>query len=174
MSNEDRTNITKDDAGDNRLLIGFQENGFDNGSIGVKMSQPGIDVMAAEANDLVFSTDFNLMKVIAEGETEITKAANSFFGSTDVELDIPEGTKLHCWISEGPTQGFSLLLGENIPMPYDDFSAFDGLVNFSTYGFSYEGGFTLVLFTGISGQFYDNPINLSVKYWVYINTVTGE
>lgn len=174
LSNEDRTNLTKDDAGTNRLLIGYQEDGFDNGNVGAKMSRVGVDVVSADANDLTFSTDFNLMKVIAEGETEITKTASSFIAVTNLELDIPEGTKVHAWISEGPSQGFSLLLGENIPTPYNSMNLFDGLNDFSVYGFSYEGGVSFVILTQDSGGYYDDPINVSVKYWIYINTVSGE
>ncbi len=67
LSNEDRTNITKDDAGDNRLLIGYQENGFSNGNVGVKLSQEGNDVLSATGDQLIWSTDFNSFKIVQTG-----------------------------------------------------------------------------------------------------------
>jgi hypothetical protein len=64
IANEDRTKITKDDAGDERLLIGFQQDGFSNGSVGIKLSQEGVKVTEATDAQLIFSSDFNLFKII--------------------------------------------------------------------------------------------------------------
>lgn len=64
ISNEDRTDITKDDAGIQRLLIGYQQNGFSNGSVGVKLSQEGTDVLGATSDELIWSTEFNNFKIL--------------------------------------------------------------------------------------------------------------
>lgn len=92
LSNEDRTNITKDDAGDQRLLIGFQENGFDNGNVGVKMSQSGVDVQTATDDQLIFSTDFNLFKIVATGTLTVTKDFPSHGASSSGQEDTDPAT----------------------------------------------------------------------------------
>lgn len=77
ISNEERTKITKDDAGDQRLLIGYQEDGFDSGNVGVKLSQEGVDVAGATDDQLIFSTDFNLFKIVQSGSQTETLAHTS-------------------------------------------------------------------------------------------------
>lgn len=84
ISNEERTKITNDDSGTKRLLIGYQENGFANGNVGVKMSQVDKDVLTAESDELIFSTDFNTFKIIESGTAQVVKPANTTFASTSV------------------------------------------------------------------------------------------
>lgn len=83
ISNEARTTIVRDDAGDPRLLIGYQENGFSNGSVGAKLSQQGVDVAAATNDQLIWSTDFNSFKIVASGTVSQTlaNAANVVSGA---------------------------------------------------------------------------------------------
>lgn len=92
ISNEDRTDITKDDAGIERLLIGYQQNGFSNGSVGIKLSQEGIPVLDAENDELVFSTDFNNFKIVDSGTatcpaTSVSSPGAGNFGN-DIEQNI--------------------------------------------------------------------------------------
>lgn len=84
ISNESRTNITKDDSGTQRLLIGYQEDGFANGNVGVKMSQQGVDVAEATSDELIFSTDFNSFKIISTGTATVTKPAGASLATTTV------------------------------------------------------------------------------------------
>jgi hypothetical protein len=67
ISNENRTKIIKDDSGTQRLLEGFQQGGFSNGDVGVKVSQVGIDVASATGDQLIWSTDFNNFKIVSSG-----------------------------------------------------------------------------------------------------------
>lgn len=83
ISNEDRTKIIKDDSGTPRLLMGYHENGFTNGNVGVKMSQPGESVEDATDDELIFSTDFNLFKIIQTGTFNL--AALDAAGGADTE-----------------------------------------------------------------------------------------
>ena len=76
LSNEDRTKIIKDDSGTPRLLTGFQQDGFENSNVGVKMSQTGVDVQAAQNDELIFSTDFNLFKIVGTGTGSCTPPAS--------------------------------------------------------------------------------------------------
>jgi hypothetical protein len=59
------------------LLIGYQQDGFDNGSVGVKMSQEGYDVTGASDDELIFSTDFNNFKIVDTGTLTIDLVASS-------------------------------------------------------------------------------------------------
>lgn len=77
LSNEDRTKIIKDDSGTQRLLTGFQQDGFDNGNVGVKLSQQGYDVTSATADQLIFSTDFNSFKIVQSGTGTVSYAGSS-------------------------------------------------------------------------------------------------
>lgn len=77
LSNEDRARVRKDDSATNRLLDGFQEGGFENGDVGFKMSQTGVDVLEATSDQLIFSTDFNLPKIVDTGTTSIDATAAS-------------------------------------------------------------------------------------------------
>lgn len=75
LSNEDRTKIIKDDAGTQRLLTGFQQDGFSNGNVGIKLSQSGTDVLGATDDELIWSSDFNLLKIL-DSDTFTLPVAN--------------------------------------------------------------------------------------------------
>lgn len=77
ISNEERTKIIKDDAGTPRLLQGFQQAGFSNGNIGIKLSQAGSNVLSATSDDLIYSTDFNLFKIVQSGTTTISASSSA-------------------------------------------------------------------------------------------------
>lgn len=68
ISNEGLVRLYKDNAGDNRVLIGLQGNDFS----GIKVSKVGTDVTTASDEDLVFSSDFN---------NEASISMNEWFGS---------------------------------------------------------------------------------------------
>lgn len=70
ISNEDRTKIIKDDSGTNRILLGYQQGGF-NANVGLKVSQENQDVVTATNDQLVFNSDNNLFKIISSGTTSI-------------------------------------------------------------------------------------------------------
>lgn len=86
LSNEKRTDITKDDAGTPRLLIGYQKDGFSNGSVGVKLSQEGIDVSDATDDQLIWSSDFNMHKIIFTGTATIPSAGAGAISELNINL----------------------------------------------------------------------------------------
>lgn len=87
IANEDRTLIKKDDAGDQRLLMGYQKGGFSNGDLGIKLSQEGVDVLSATNDQLIWSSDFNSFKIVQVVEGTVpsvqvsTTAAGTFLAS---------------------------------------------------------------------------------------------
>lgn len=76
ISNEDRTKIIKDDSGTPRYLQGFQDGGFENGNVGLKVSQQGVDVTTATSDQLIWSTDFNNFKIVQTGTITLPFAAD--------------------------------------------------------------------------------------------------
>lgn len=79
ISNEDRTKITKDDTGTNRLLQGYQKDGFDNGNVGIKLSQPDKNVLTASSGELIWSSDFNSFKIVASGNIDMVISTSSTY-----------------------------------------------------------------------------------------------
>lgn len=90
ISNEDRTLIKKDDAGTQRLLLGYQKEGFSNGSMGVKLSQEGVDVLDATSEQLIWSSDFNSFKILATGTFDSSPVGNPSAGSVLSAVDTVE------------------------------------------------------------------------------------
>jgi len=86
ISNEDRTKIITDDSGTERFLQGYQEGGFSNGNVGIKLSQEGSSVLDATGDELIFSTDFNLFKIVGSGTiimpsvTTVADGTNTYSG----------------------------------------------------------------------------------------------
>lgn len=74
LSNNQTTQIFKDDAGNRRVLLGKGSDGF----YGLKVSQPNIDVFTAADSDLIFNSDLNVFKYITKGTATITVAAGSY------------------------------------------------------------------------------------------------
>lgn len=61
------------DGTNNRVLIGFQKDGFGDGKdYGIKVSQEGFDVNTAADDELVMSSGFNMFKILSSGTTSVT------------------------------------------------------------------------------------------------------
>lgn len=90
IANEDRTQVVKDDAGTERLLIGYQNGGFSNGNVGIKLSKEGVNVLTAESDELVFSSAQNTFTIVGSGTlttsaVTLTTTANKYsFGQNAV------------------------------------------------------------------------------------------
>lgn len=69
---KERTQIFKDDAGTRRVLLGKGADDF----YGLKVSQEDVDVYSAADNELVFNSNQNVFKVVAQGTTSVTYTAN--------------------------------------------------------------------------------------------------
>lgn len=130
LSNEKRTDITKDDAGTPRLLIGYQQDGFSNGNVGVKLSQENVDVSAATDDQLIWSSDFNMFKITHTGTATIPSAAAST--TSDVSVDLGVTTLTYAPAFTAYTQ--FLFSGDlySVQMPWSQTSA--GSVSIVIYG----------------------------------------
>lgn len=63
--------ISSDDSGTDILLIGQRNDG----TLGVDLSQPGVDVKSAADEQLIWSSKFNTFKIVDSGEFSINVAA---------------------------------------------------------------------------------------------------
>ena len=68
LKTQDVTNITKDDTGTRRVLLGKGKDGF----YGLKVSQPGVDVYDGSDSEMAFNSDNNVFKIIQTGTASIT------------------------------------------------------------------------------------------------------
>lgn len=104
ISNEERTKVTKDDSGTQRLLVGYQNNGFSNGNVGAKLSQVGVDVLSATSDQLIWSTDFNSFKIVASGTASVT-----------VPDPLPSATTVSATVAHGQSSTPAYLAFVTIP-----------------------------------------------------------
>lgn len=88
ISNESRTSVLNDDSGTPRMLTGFHKDGFEDSDVGIKLSQTGKDVTVATGADLIFSTDFNLFKIIATFTVTVAALTVATGGSNSTESSI--------------------------------------------------------------------------------------
>lgn len=73
LKTQDITNITKDDTGTRRVLLGKGKDGF----YGLKVSQPGVDVYEGSDSQMAFNSDNNVFKIVDTGVATLDKAASS-------------------------------------------------------------------------------------------------
>lgn len=109
ISNEERTKIINDDAGTPRLLLGYQQDGFSNGNVGIKLSQEGQSVLSAGDSQLALSSDFNSFKIVQTGTVEVPFAADGETQVVSVNHSIGYAPIVIGFLQGG---GFSL------PLPY--------------------------------------------------------
>lgn len=64
-------NILGDGTND-RILFGFQKNGFGDKNFGLKVSQEGYDVKTATDAQLIMSSEFNMFKIVESGTATVT------------------------------------------------------------------------------------------------------
>lgn len=68
LKNNEVTQYFKDDTGTRRVQLGKGADGF----YGLKVSQEGYDVFTASNDQLVFNSDNNTFKIVAQGEVTLT------------------------------------------------------------------------------------------------------
>lgn len=64
VRNDAQGTIVNDGSFD-RILIGYQKDGFGSRNLGLKMSQDGYDVKTATDAQLIMSSEFNMFKILA-------------------------------------------------------------------------------------------------------------
>lgn len=79
-----RTNIISDGTND-RVLIGYQKDGFGENDHGIKVSQAGVNVTEAEDDELIMSTGFNNFKIVSTGTISLDIDGSSTVYSEDSE-----------------------------------------------------------------------------------------
>lgn len=81
LDSENRTKILKNGTTPT-LLFGYQKGGFGVNDYGLKIAKAGIDVTTATADQLLFSSAFNNLKVVNTGTLTVTIPGGAVNGST--------------------------------------------------------------------------------------------
>jgi hypothetical protein len=99
IDNNTQAGTTVGDGTTERVLVGFQKDGFGVGQdYGIKVSQDGFDVKTATDEQLVMSSAFNMFKIVQTdtvtvGELEVdTTSAAPIIASTSLDISYPVGT----------------------------------------------------------------------------------
>lgn len=74
--------IVGNDAQNDRILFGYQRNGFGDGDFGIKISREGVDVRSAQDDELIMSSAFNLPKIVTSDVVVLTPPAVPTPGTT--------------------------------------------------------------------------------------------
>lgn len=109
--------LSKDSAGVNRVLLGYQKDGFGTGSDqGIKVSQNGYDVLTAANANLVMSSAFNNFKIVASGVIASTKAAGADTATVDLKHNLNAYPACSSFVSDGSTYMYimPMIIWENV------------------------------------------------------------
>lgn len=78
------------DGSFDRVLIGFQKEGFGTKDLGIKVSKEGYDVKTATDDQLIFNSSQNVFKVVLTGSTTVVGSSALAYG-TPQTTTIPHG-----------------------------------------------------------------------------------
>lgn len=89
--NQDNKGYIVNDGTDNRVLLGYQKDGFGTGiDYGLKVSQTGYDVLSTSSTNLSFNSAQNIFKIVTKGSGTIPSFSIS--GTPNASLiTIPHG-----------------------------------------------------------------------------------
>lgn len=164
MKDDLNTRIYYDGAGNSRVLIG-KDSDFENNEYGIKVSQAGVDVTDATADQLVMSSDFNMFKVVASGTDTVTIAnPATHYGTytTSVAHDLGYKPMFIVYVSAPASLGSQLNM--------TPITRFDALGNFafSAYAYTDTSNLTLALQPGTASA-YDGT-TWTFKYYLLRET----
>lgn len=161
IDNKFRTNIIKDKTGTPRVLIGEQEDGFGTGEdYGIKVSQEGFDVTTTTDDNLVMSSAFNMLKIVASGEVTITDAGFNH-GTGSQNLILAQTTFAH---GLGYTPG--IIVYDTVPGTTRRAPVADGSIY--AHGFSSTYNYTFWRKVYVD----DTNVHFSLHYDAYLSTGT--
>lgn len=109
--------LSTDGNGLNRVLLGYQEDGFGTGKDqGIKVSQNGYDVLTAANANLVMSSAFNTFKIVASGVVSATKLAGSETSFVNINHNLDTFPVAVAFISDGATYMYHVpfIIYENV------------------------------------------------------------
>ena len=106
---------TVGDGDNNRVLVGYQQDGFGTGKdFGIKVSQDGKDVATASDDELVMSSAFNMFKIVQTGTIELPELAAAGASVTESDITIDTGIASDDNLA---VIGFVANSGASLPLP---------------------------------------------------------
>lgn len=80
------------DGTNNRVLIGFDKNGFGDGKdLGIKVSKVGTDVFTATDSQIIMSSAFNMFKIVSTGTITIPALSAASNSSDTQTVEVQHG-----------------------------------------------------------------------------------
>lgn len=167
---------TVSDGTNERVLMGFQKNGFGDGKdYGLKVSQEGFDVRSASDDELVMSSGFNLFKIVASGSV-VPNDGNLNTGGANYGSSSSTVTVAHNLGYVPAVLAFYSIEGINhIILPYTNI-ALPGGASFYQYSISAEVDSTNIYIVtrmwglNVNASFDANAVDNTVKYYLLRET----
>lgn len=172
---ENRTKVIKDEEGIDRVIMGR----LPDSTYGIKVSKPGIGVLTADDNDLIFSSSNNLFKIVDSGsipmEMPTVPAGQNRLVTAIVEHDLGYSPLTIAWLSYTNPQ----VPGSIQTRQFGSGSIGTRLVNSSTMNITYvsdetiDAGIDSITFTwNVSNALgmAEPPVSATLKYYILSET----
>jgi hypothetical protein len=157
MITKDNQLIITDPTGLNRVLVGYQYNGFGTGNhYGFKASQNTYDVLSASDNQLAMSSAFNTFKIVGTGTQVVNKPANTSTITQTFSHGLGYIPGFQAYVQNGSTY---------FQMPYSDFNLASGICNINISFASDSTSFYVTFECPSSGSFYAGSTNWTIRYY---------
>jgi len=118
IESENRTKVIRDEDGIDRVIMGR----YPDGKYGIKVSKPGVDVLTAEDDELIFNSNNNIFKIV---ETDTITLASPAGTGTSSNVVVPHSLGYKPLVLAFVS--FSSL-GTSFPLPYNEVDIFTGVV----------------------------------------------
>ena len=154
--NQAEKRITINDGNNNRLLIGKDSSG----AIKIKLSQIGQDVLSAADKDMIFSSDFNMFKILESGTVTVTKAASatSKFETVSFAEDYGNPPAFLVYVQRAA--------GESFTTPLLFVNSTSGIVDEIAYPLSFSNHMDFFVETPSEGALFSSERIWTFKYYI--------
>jgi len=152
------------DGTNDRIIAGFQKDGFGNKNFGFKVSQEGYDVKTATDDQLIMSSSFNMLKIIQSGIVSVDGADGP--GSNYEDVIIENATEPVAFLAYIQNVG-----NYGTPLPSFNLGA-GGTIVYMIFGnASYSGGISKIRFTTVNANpAGTDPNTYRIKYYAFVET----
>lgn len=149
--------VAYDDAGNARVVLGFDSGGFGSSDWGFKVSQDGFDVFTADESELSLSSAFNSFKIVGYGTKSVTRNASSTNGQDSITHSLGYTPMVICAVLIGSTR---------LPVPGIEINVTSGIIDQMfrvQYVTSTQIGFEIV--APSSGSKFSSSQSATFIYW---------
>lgn len=154
--------------GNPNVLLGNRPKNNSNGinlqQQGLFVSKPGINVLNANNNQLVFNSNQNIFKIAISGTTTVTKLANQTLGLVTINHNLGYRPAVLAYAD---------YLGANSLMPYSLFNSSTGTVSIQFYAYADSASLNIVIFTpSNAGSNYSTDQTATFRYYLMQETAS--